>query len=529
MPRKEDLKLLFVNCCLRRNTPTKVLPVGLGYVMTYVHHQGYKNFDLLDLDINDYDDAYVEKYLQDNPHDVILLGSIVTHYKWVKWFVKTARKYQPNAKIVVGNSVAGSIYELFLKNAPADVVVIGEAEMSTYETLEAFRNGTPLSAVAGIAFRDSSGKIVKNPKREAMEINSMPMLNWDFFDIPRYVGKSAHAVTLGANAAETKTTIPMPISTARGCAFRCTFCHFVFWDDPYRFRSPENVLAEARRNMEKYGANYVNFWDDLSFASLPQVERMCDAIIASGIKFNWLASIRCDLFGRERLPYERRLSVAKKMKASGCLSVGFALESGDPEILKMMNKHIEAEMFTEQVKLLREVGIVCNTSVVFGYPIETPETIKRTFDMCIEARVYPSIGFLLPLPYTGMYDYAKEHGFIKDEDAYLESITERQDICMNMTKMSDAEITEEIKKGARRLNEIMDLGFSDDKLIKTGGYKKTAKVAEYRKPPLDPENMKRNENDFSFNYSEAVFKVDSGVGADSAEKKSDSPLSGGTC
>lgn len=529
MPPKEDLKLLFVNCCLRRNAPTKVLPVGLGYIITYVHHQGYTNFDLLDLDVNDYDDEHVEKYLRENRHDVIFLGSIVTHYKWVKWFVKTARKLQPNAKIVVGNSVAGSIYELFLDKTPADVVVIGEGEASTYETLEAIRLGAPLADVQGIAFRDASGKIVKTPKRVALEIDKIPMVNWDFFDVARYVGKSAHAVSYGKNEGETVKTIPLPISTARGCAFRCTFCHFVFWDDPYRFRSPENVLAEARRNMEKYGANYVNFWDDLSFASLPQVERMCDAILSSGMNFNWMASIRCDLFGRERLPYERRLTVAKKMKESGCISVGFALESGDPEILKMMNKHIEAEMFTEQVKLLREVGIVCNTSVVFGYPIETPETIKRTFDMCIEARVYPSIGFLLPLPYTGMYDYAKEHGYIKDEDAYLESITERQDICMNMTKMSDDQIMTEIKKGASRLNEVMELGLTQDRLIKTGGYKKTAKVSEYRKPPLDPENVKRNENDFSFNYSETVFKVDSGVGAASPAKKDDSPLSGGTC
>ena len=133
--------------------------------------------------------------------------------------------------------------------------------------------------------------------------------------------------------------------------------------------------------------------------------------------------------------------------------------------------------------------------------------------MCLRARVYPSIGFLLPLPYTGMYDYGKSHGFIKDEDAYLDSITERQDICLNMTKMSDEQIMSEIKEGAKRLNEALQLGLSEDRLIKTGGYKKVTRVEEYRKrPPLDPEDMKRTENDFSFNYSDAVFEVDSGVG-----------------
>jgi anaerobic magnesium-protoporphyrin IX monomethyl ester cyclase len=193
--------------------------------------------------------------------------------------------------------------------------------------------------------------------------------------------------------------------------------------------------------------------------------------------------------------------------------VGFSLESGNPEILEMMNKKIEAQFFAEQVHILREVGIVCNTSVVFGYPIETPETIQQTFDMCLQARVYPSIGFLLPLPYTGMYEYAKQHGFITDEDAYLESITERQDICLNMTRMSDAVIMDEIKKGASRLNEALALGLSPDRLIKTGGYKKATRIGEFKKP-LDPDNMKRNENDFSFNYSDAVFEVDAGVTPD---------------
>jgi anaerobic magnesium-protoporphyrin IX monomethyl ester cyclase len=508
---RHELKLLFVNCCLRRHAPTKVLPVGLGYVMTYLHERGYTNVDLLDVDIADMDDASVESYVRAGRYDVILLGSIVTHYRWVKWFVRIARRHQPAAKIVVGNSVAGSIPELLLEKAPADVVVIGEGEVSTYETLEALRLGRSLDTVEGIAFRGEGGGVVRTPKRKAADINRLPMPNWDLFDVRRYIQRSAHAITFGTREREVPSTVPLPVSTARGCAFRCTFCHFVFWEDPYRLRSPENVLAEIRRNVEKYGANYINFWDDLSFSSLGQVEAMCDAILASDLKFHWMASIRCDLFGRDRVPYERRLQIARKMQASGCAALGFALESGSPEILEMMNKRVKPSSFAEQVRLLREAGIVSNTSVVFGYPIETPETIRQTFDMCLEARVYPSIGFLLPLPCTGMYDYAKAHGFITDEDAYLDAITERQDICLNMTRMSDAEIMREIGKGAGRINEALQLGLAPDRLIKTGGYKKATNLDEFNPPPLDPENLRRNENDVSFNYSEAVFEVDAGV------------------
>lgn len=510
------MRILYVNPCIRENAPTKQPPVGLAYVMTYAHSQGYTNFDLLDIDINDYDDEYVEAYIKTHAYDVILFGCIVTHYKWSKWFVKMVKQHRPATRVIVGNSVAGSIHEIFLKNIPADVAVIGEGEFTTVDTLDCFRTNGDLSAVAGIAFLGNDGTVVKTPKRTAAGIDAIPMVNWDFFDIQKYIEKSSFFLSVGVDGEAEKKVIALPVCTARGCVFRCTFCHFVFWDDPFRFRSPENILAEIRRNQERYGMNYVAFWDDLSFSTVAQVEKLCDAIIESGLKFNWMATIRCDLFGREKLSYERRLSAAKKMKESGCLSVGTALESGNAEILKMMDKHIETQHYLDTVKMLRDVGIVVNISVVFGYPIETRESIQETFDLCLQTRVYPSIGFLMPLPYTGMYTYAKEHGFITDDDAYLDSITERQDICINMTKMTHAEIMESIKEGGRRLNELLQLGLTEDRFIRSGGDKKRLNLNKLkhhrdRDVPLDPDNIERNKGDFSFNYSENVFEVDSGV------------------
>ena len=111
---KKDLKILFVNPCLRPGGFTKILPVGLASVMTYFKENGYE-FTLLDADINEYDDEYVENYIKNNHFDFVLLGSIVTHYKWIKWFVNMTKTYQSKSKVIVGNSVAGSIPELFLE------------------------------------------------------------------------------------------------------------------------------------------------------------------------------------------------------------------------------------------------------------------------------------------------------------------------------------------------------------------------------------------------------------------------------
>ena len=517
MPKaKNELKLLFVNVCLRPGGYTKFLPVGLSSVMTYFKENDYK-FTLLDIDINEYDDVYVENYIKENKFDFILYGTIVTHYKWVKWFTNMIKKHQPETNVIVGNSVAGALPEVFLKNTKADIVVTGEGEISAYESVEAIRLGRDFETVPGISFRNNQGEVVNNPARVASNINELPQVDFSFFDVEAYIQKADNFPDKDDKPEEMRS---FPVITARGCAFKCSFCHYVFWNDPYRNRSPESIIAEIKQRMQQYNVNYIHFWDDLSFASAIQAEKFCDAVIKSGLKFKWMATIRVDLFARARLSSEDALRVATKMKECGCYSAGFALESGNKEILEMMNKKIDVDDFYKTVYILKKVGIITQTSIVFGYPQENKETIKETFDQCFKAGLYPSIGFLLPLPYTAMYDYAKVNGFITDEDAYLESITERQDICVNMTKMSNEEIMNEIEVGAERLNELLKIGLKKGSYIKTKGYK-SQKVNKRLEVPQEqnisslgnkstdnPKKMKRNRNDVSFNYSKTDFKFE---------------------
>ena len=499
---------LFVNPCLRRGFFTKTLPVGLASVMTYYQNQGRK-FDLLDIDIHEYDDEYVENYIKNNQFKFVLLGAIVTHYKWIKWFVNMVKKHHPETFVIVGNSVAGSIPELFLSKTLADAAVIGEGEITAYETIKALERGEDLTNVEGLAFKNKDGVVI-NPPRKVGLIDDLPIINWDFFEVEKYLAKP---INLMDSEEASQNARAMPVCTARGCAFKCSFCHYVFWNDPYRNRSHESILVEIKRNIEKYNAEYINFWDDLSFASAKQVDKLCEQIFASGLKFKWSASIRVDLFSRANLNREDSLKIARKMKESGCFMCGFSLESGSQEILDMMNKKIEVEAFMETVDILHEADIICNTSVVFGYPIETKETIQETFEQCLKARVYPSIGFLLPLPATGMYDYALAKGHIKDEEEFLISITERQDICINMTKLSDEEIMDEIKVGGKKLNDLLKLGLTEDRYVKTGNFKNYKAKKKWKKLPLDPENIERNENDFSFNYGAAEFKYEESISA----------------
>ena len=494
--------ILFINPSLRLNSPTKFLPVGIASVMSFLESKNIE-FDFLDIDINELNDDSVENYLENNRYDLVLTGSIVTHYKWMKWLTKIIRKYNKDAKIIVGNSVAGSIPELFLSHSEADIAVMGEGEITSFEVITEILKDGDLGKIEGIAYKKHNGVVKINGRRKSLKkLDDFPMLNWNNFETEKYFKKSYAA----AKGLEDKEVRVMPVVTARGCAFRCTFCHFVFWNDPYRYRSPESILREISRNITLYDCNFISFWDDLSFASLAQAERFADAIISSGLKFNWSAAVRVDLFGNPKFDYSRRLMVAQKFKEAGCLSLGFSLESANKEILEMMNKRIEGQYFLDQVKLLDEVGITSMISVVFGYPIETRDTINQTFDMCLEAGIYPSIGYLLPLPATGMYEYAKKNSFITNEDAYLDSITERQDLCLNMTSMSDEVVRDAIAEGAKKLNEKLNIGLNKDNLLKTGGYNKHTQKSRLKKFKREMNSLILNYNEADFEYSDAALK-----------------------
>ncbi|MDP8213171.1 MAG: radical SAM protein, partial [Candidatus Zapsychrus exili] len=77
------MKVVFINPSLRPDSKRKMLPVGLGYVLTAVKNSGI-NFDLIDMDVDDISMEGFEKILKDKIYDVYCLGCIVTGYSFLK-------------------------------------------------------------------------------------------------------------------------------------------------------------------------------------------------------------------------------------------------------------------------------------------------------------------------------------------------------------------------------------------------------------------------------------------------------------
>jgi len=441
------VKTLFINPSLRPESKVRILPVGLAYVMSALH-RGFFDFDLYDMDVHKYTLEDLRKYVRFHrgEYDIYAFGCIVTGYKLVKQISGIIKEEDPGALVVVGNSVGSSIPEILLNTTDVDFVIRGEGDIALVRLLN-------LMSISGKELFKDQPVWELHP---IDDLDSIPFPEWSLFDVEKYFEYEADVCV--------KAERPFYINTARGCSFNCSFCYHVFKDYKFRRYSPNLVVLEIEKLQKQYKIDFITFHDDFTFASKRDVKEFLKELEALKEPIRWYAVCRAGLFTW------MDLGLLQEMKEKGCVSLSFSLENGDKGILKQMNKKISVKAFMEQAETLWKAGIIPGTSVIFGYPTETEKTIKKTIDVCRECNIYPSVGYLLPLPGTAVYQFAREYGYIKDEVRYLNNIGDRQDIHINMTQMPTKDFVATVEGELEQLAK--EQGLELDNYIKTSHYQK---------------------------------------------------------
>ncbi|MCU7834975.1 MAG: B12-binding domain-containing radical SAM protein [gamma proteobacterium symbiont of Taylorina sp.] len=434
-------------------------PMGLAYVVDAVRRAGY-DFHILDFQVNPMSDEELKVFLTKESFDVVGIGALSNSYYIVKPILELVREMLPNALILGGNSVAASKPELFITKTEADVAVVGEGEKTVVELLDRLASGRDLCGVNGIV-HFVNGKIINEEKRPPWKnLDDRPFPDWGMFDINAYVesGSKHKNVRLFTYLREHK---PFLINTSLGCPFRCTFCYnsLYYENNPLRFHSAEVLVKEIKYLRDKYGINFFIFLDELTWTTPRIAEPLVDVLIEADLNIKYEASVRVGFLNKGDEDF------AKKLKKSGCHHLSYSLESGSEKILKIMNKKIKISRFKEQKRILDEVGIISSTSLVLGYPEETVATLKETFDVCYECNIYPSVGFLVPLPGSIIYEQAIKNGWITNEEEYFLGIKDRQFLDINMSEISNKEIMDTVFEGLKKIRDKLKLNITDKQLI----------------------------------------------------------------
>jgi anaerobic magnesium-protoporphyrin IX monomethyl ester cyclase len=268
-----------------------------------------------------------------------------------------AASRRAGARVVVGGPDPPYHAESYL-DAGADIVVIGEGERTLQEVLR----GDDPAGIAGIAFRDAAGAVVRTPARELIaDLDAQPFPDRDAIDIPRYLHAWRERHGVGT----------VSLITARGCPYTCTWCSRSVFGETHRRRSVTNVADEVEAIVDRYHPERLWYADDV-FA----------------IHRGWTLSYAAELDRRHlRLPFEcisraERIDddVADALVSLGCFRVWIGSESGSQRILDAMKRKVTIDQVRESAERLKRRGIEVGMFIMLGFDGEDITDLRATVD-----------------------------------------------------------------------------------------------------------------------------------------------------
>ena len=190
----------------------------------------------------------------------------------------------------------------------------------------------------------------------------------------------------------------------------CVFCSIhLTMGQLFRPRSPENVLLEMERDYHEFGIRHFNIEDDNMSWNIERFQKICDMIVAKGLKITWSASngLRADRVDDATI---------KKMKASGCKRVFVAPESGSQRVVnEVIDKRMKLEDVEKAVELFSKNGILVDAAFIIGLPGETKAEMEQTIKFAKRLRKkgasHTGIAIAAPLYGTRLYKLAVEKGY----------------------------------------------------------------------------------------------------------------------
>lgn len=367
-------------------------PLGLGYIASYLieNKVEVELFDCTFLSIKD----TVERVKEIKPRIV----GVYSMFTMKENSLKVGRSLRESCELmVVGGPLPTvdpvSFLEVF------DVSVVGEGEQTM---LEIVNTDGELDSVDGVVYKKNKGCqqikepakvndiVYTSPRRLIRDLNSIPFPARELYDNEGYKN---HYRRKGLSTITS-------IMSSRGCPFNCDFCSKPVFGESFRQRSPENVVEEALEALS-LGYDRIFFQDDCFTMSSEWINRFCDEVTNREIGFEWECLSRVDTL---------TLDAAERMRKAGCRRVYFGLESGNDEVLKIMNKQTTVERARISVQAAAEAGIETGAFFIVGYPGETDETILETIRLALDLPLnYLSFSLPYPIPGTGLYEKLQNH------------------------------------------------------------------------------------------------------------------------
>lgn len=296
--------------------------------------------------------------------------------------------------LVGGPHVSAVPVETLTRFSCFDVAVIGEGEETFVELLAALEQDRDLSAVAGLAFRGGDEVRLTGRRPPIKELDALPFPAWDLLPGFPHDYRPTPLRHLQLPAA--------PLVTSRGCPNNCTFCDRTIFGRSCRLFTADYVVRMIRDLVERHGVRELVFEDDTFTLNRQRVMAICEAVKQSGRRVTWTCLGRVDAVDEELL---------NAMHEAGCWQIAYGIESGDQDILDLVEKRIQLDRVSQALAWTRQSGMLTKGFFILGLPTETQATMERTIGFAKRAALDDiSVFTLTPLPGSQLYEHAEEYG-----------------------------------------------------------------------------------------------------------------------
>jgi len=321
------------------------------------------------------------------------------------------KKEYPWVRVVWGGPHTQFNGQQILGEPSIDYVIAGYGSLPLSRLAENLRGekGIPLSSINGLLYREN-GSINCVEAENKFEFI-------DYRDIPYHLIEG----NLGRYGQLDSKGRFFSLYSVMGCPYECAFC-----SSPAQYRNirvkyeklpPEEVADHIEYVQKNYGATYIYFIDDDSFADLGHVQEIIKQIRIRGLKVKLgFRGARINEIKKMSDDYLRQLADA----GTNIMHVG--AESGSQRMLDLMKKNCTVEDIIEvNKKMARHPEIKTAYNWIVGLPGETIDDLRKTQKLMLAlVRDNPNAIVFTPnkyrpLPGTELYELALRHEYKSPE------------------------------------------------------------------------------------------------------------------
>jgi len=195
----------------------------------------------------------------------------------------------------------------------------------------------------------------------------------------------------------------------KACPYKCSFCGQANdGTKKFRYQTPDHVVAQLKCLNKEYGINKFEFIDNVFTTNKNRAREIAEKLIESGLKIQYSVNDRLGNFDK---------SLSELLRRSGCFEVRVGVEACDPKVQEFLNKKLDIDKGIEQLKIIKDAGMLLYLYFTPGVPGETRESLDMNarFISDVDADSVTA-GPLWIMPGSPLYyRYKKENKIIEND------------------------------------------------------------------------------------------------------------------